>query len=72
MPLLDHYGRLPEYWVKKQNGVWVLLVEDTLYKEHTHTLADETEKQFVNDAMPYHSEHQYPMSFLEISTTVKR
>ena len=72
MPLLDHYGRLPEYWVKKQNGVWVLLVEDTLYKEHTHALADETEKQFVNEAMPYHSEHQYPMSFLEISTTVKK
>lgn len=71
LPLQDLYGRLPEYWVKRQNETWVVQVQDPIYKERTHMWANEYEKEFVNDAMPYQSDPYLPMTFLEITSMTK-
>lgn len=70
--LMDHYGRCPEYWVKRQHDAWVILVEDPEYSPLLTMTTNQDEVNFRNFAVPYHVELTLPMTFLEISTTVKQ
>ena len=71
LPLQDLYGRLPEYWIKKQHQAWVVQVRDSIYKSRSHLTANDETKQFVNDQTWAHSTHTTPMNFLEITSSVK-
>lgn len=69
--LMDNYGRCPEYWVKRQHDARIILVEDPEYSPFLTLTTNQDEVNFRNDAVPYHVELKLPMTFLEISSTVK-
>lgn len=71
-PLTDHYGRLPEYWVKRQHDAWIVQVRDGIYKNPLYKTGDANTLQFTNDIIPYHAEHTRNMYFLKIQSTVRQ
>lgn len=69
LPLMDHYGRLPEYWVKQQHDAWIIQVRDPIYKPHLYNTARREDIEFINDVMPYHARYLVPPTLLNIVST---
>lgn len=69
--LQDSYGRCPEYWVKKQNEAWIILVDDPVYYPYITQTTNQDEINFRNEAIPYHVETEIPMTMLEVISEIK-
>lgn len=69
LPLMDNYGRLPEYWVKQQNEAWIIQIKDPIYKPHLFNTAVKTDIEFINDIMPGHAQFLTPPTLLNIVST---
>lgn len=69
LPLMDHYGRLPEYWAKQQHDAWIIQINNPIYKPHLYNLAVKTDIEFVNDIMPGRAQFLTPPTLLNIVST---
>lgn len=71
LPLMDHYGRLQEYWINKLNDGWLLRVANPIYKRYLYKTGNPDKEQYINEIQPYHVDYLEPMNLLKIES-VKR
>lgn len=71
LPLVDNYGRLREYWVKRQHDAWIIQVSEPTYHPRLYETGMPNDITFVNQVMPGQSEYLQPMDFLNIISTKK-
>lgn len=69
LPLVDHYGRLQEYWVKRQNDAWIIQINNPIYKPYLYNTANSNDIVFVNETMAHKAWYLQPPSLLNIVST---
>lgn len=69
LPLKDHYGRLSEYWVKRQNEAWIVQMTKPIYSSRIDYTTAPGTLEFANKTTAYNSEWARAPKFLEITGT---
>lgn len=68
LPLCDHYGRLSDYWVKRQNKSWIIQLLNPGYAPRLDYTTTDNYMASINKAIPYHKQWRRVPQFIKISS----